>query len=154
MSSRLHPVSAQSWCVYVGQHWRIYVWEFIKVCPCHSSSVPHLLFVLLVRFVRWEVGDCSDVSSWSTGPRIYSKQHVILLLSSHLAFYLRVQLVHPYCSPDTATAWKKSRFISIRAIRFPYDYQPVNSRARVSYAYVDITFSRCDIATEICELVN
>ena len=38
-----------------------------------------------------------------------------------------IQVVHPQCSTDTATAGKKSCFNFVREIRFPYNRQPVHS---------------------------
>ena len=52
-SSRLLPVSAQSWrkSLLVGQPWYVHVKEFIReprlwVRPCSSSSFQHIFFVL------------------------------------------------------------------------------------------------------------
>ena len=53
----------------------------------------------------------------------------ILVQFPSIFFYMRffsVQEVHSYSSPDTATAWKKSRFIFIREIRFPYHRNPLS----------------------------
>ena len=46
-----------------------------------------------------------------------------------------------------AKAWKNSHFI--REIIFPYDHQPTNSSPCFTYVYVDIGFSRGDIATTL-----
>ena len=47
----------------------------------------------------------------------------------------------PYCNTDVATAWKN------------YGWSSVNSISCFTYAYVNIVFSRWDIATEVHELV-
>ena len=58
--------------------------------------------------------------------------------------FVKVHVVQPYSSTDTATACKNCYFI--RKIGFSYDLCLPN-------AYVDITFSRWDVAAEVCELV-
>ena len=55
-SSGLHPVSAQSWCMWVFAN----ITESVKVRPSFFSSAPHVLFVFLAWFVRWEVGSRTD----------------------------------------------------------------------------------------------
>ena len=66
---------------------------------------------------------------------------------------MKVQVAHPYSSTNTATAWKKSCFI-LSEIKFLYDQQLDNSSLCLPYAYGDIAFSRRDITTKVCELVN
>ena len=73
---------------------------------------------------------------------------------SYLAFspsILLVQVVQPYSSTDMATASKNSHFI--RRSDF-HDNQSVSYNQCFSYAYIDIAFNRCDIATKVYELVN
>ena len=52
---------------------------------------------------------------WGVAFKICSKQHIVFLYSSHLAFsllcFVSIQVVHPYSSIDMATVWKKSHFI-------------------------------------------
>ena len=63
-----------------------------------SSSAPHVLFVLLVRFVRWEVS-CYTAAVLTSFDLMCSKKHVILLYSFHLFFSLRfisVLVVHQF----------------------------------------------------------
>ena len=98
-SSRLHPVSAQSWCksLLVGQLWCIHVWESIRecclwVCFYFSSSAPHVVFVFLGCFLRWEVSGRTTAVLWATASRIYSKQHVAFLCNFNLAFSLCILL--------------------------------------------------------------
>ena len=67
--------------------------------------------------------------------------------------FITHQVLHSYSSTDTTTARKKSRFIFIRKIRFPYDWQPDSSRPCLLYTYFDITFSSWDIAAMVCELI-
>ena len=76
---RLYPESALS-CrnfLLVGQHWHIHVKGSIGEChlwlyPCLSSNVPHVLFILLERFLRWEVSGGKAVILWHVTSRIYS----------------------------------------------------------------------------------
>ena len=60
-------------------------------------------------------------------------------------------MVQPYNSSHIVMAWKNSCFI--RDIRFPYNWWLVSSSPCFTYAYLDITFRRWDIATKVNELV-
>ena len=71
---------------------------------------------------------------WAVASKIYLKQQVALLCSSHLAFSPRVSLVHPCRSTNTNTAWD---------IRWSILDQ---------YVYVDTAFS-WDITAEVCEMI-
>ena len=75
---------------------------------------------------------------------------------SHVVLFSRfvsVQVVHPYNGTHTVTTWKKSRFLFIREIRFPFERQPVKSNQRLPDTYVDIDFCRWDITAEVWKLV-
>ena len=48
------------------------------------------MFVLLGWFIRWEVSGCTSVVLWCTASMICSKQYVVFLCNSHLAFSQRV----------------------------------------------------------------
>ena len=70
-SSRLHPVSTQSWCksLLVSQHWCVHEKESIRECclwvrPYLISSAPHVLFILPGCFVRWEVSSHTTAYSF------------------------------------------------------------------------------------------
>ena len=71
--------------------------------------------VILGGFVRWKVAGRTAVVLYGATSRICLKQQVAFLCCSHIVFFsihfVRIQLVHPYSSIDTATAWKKSYFI-------------------------------------------
>ena len=129
----------------------------LRVRPYFSSNAQHVSFV----YVRLVAGGHTIAVLWSTVSRICLKQLVALLCGFYLAFFsksfINVLVVQPYSFTDsataTATAWKKSRFIIIWEIIFPHDWQPINSSLCLPYTYVDITFSRWDIAAEVCELV-
>ena len=56
-------------------------------------------------------------------------------------------MVQPYSSYDSATALKSSNFILSEKSNY---HLAVNGSPRFTYAYVDIIFSRCDIATKVC----
>ena len=51
-----------------------------------SPAVPHILFVLLEWFVRWEVSGRTAAVLWFVALRICTKQHAAFLSSSHLFF--------------------------------------------------------------------
>ena len=64
--------------------------------------------------------------------------------------FVWVQVVHPYCSTNTATAWMNSRFI-VSEIILPYDRQLVSSSPHLTNSF--IAFSRWMIDIEVCKLV-
>ena len=64
--------------------------------------------------------------------------------------FIRVQVVQPYSSTVTETAWKKSFILYERQ----YFHMIDSSSPRLSHAYVYITFSRGDIAAKVYELVD
>ena len=80
-SSKLHPVSTQSWCKYVLAS------QSTLVCPCvgfhrrmslmglscFSNSVPHVLFVWLGWFLRWDISGCTTVVLSCVASRICSR---------------------------------------------------------------------------------
>ena len=60
--------------------------------------------------MRREVSGCTAAVLKDAVSKICLKQHIVFLRSSHLAFFMRfvcVNVVHPYSSNDTATAWKQ-----------------------------------------------
>ena len=62
--------------------------------------------------------------------------------------FTSVYMVHRYSSMDTATSWKKSRFIlSDRS-----DFHLTHSSSHC-LVYADIIFGKGDVAVEVCELV-
>ena len=81
----------------------------------------------------------------------------ILSLSPSSFFYscvfAEVQVVHTYSSIVSAAALKKSCFFFIGEIRFLYDQWPINCSPHLRSVYVDIVFSRWDVAVMVCELV-
>ena len=62
---------------------------------------------------------------------------------------------HPTCVEGLVNTYilKRLPFYFIRWIGFSYDLSPVNGSLCFTYAYVDIAFSRWDIATEVYRLV-
>ena len=50
------------------------------------SSTQHVLFVLLVWFMRWKAGGRIIAVLWSVAYRICSKQHIVFLINFHVAF--------------------------------------------------------------------
>ena len=68
--------------------------------------------------------------------------------------FVRVQLMHPYNSTNTVTAWKKSHFILPDRL----DFRMINNLLIAVHAYpmsnyIDIAFGRWNIAAEISELI-
>ena len=83
------PIIHRSWPV--NQHCYVDVRESrkenpLRVRPCFSSSVPHILFVLPGWFGRWKTGGCTAVVLLGADPKICLRQHVLFLCCSHLAF--------------------------------------------------------------------
>ena len=65
---------------------------------------------------------------------------------------MKVHVVQLYCSTDTLTTWKNSRFILSERLNFyVVDSQLIAVHA-LTYAYIDITFW-WDIANEVCVVV-
>ena len=95
-SSTLHSVSAKSWCnsLLVSQHYHVLVLEFIKehcfwVPTYFSSSIPHVLFILLEWFVRWEAGGHIAAVLLGFISRICSRQCRAFVCCSHLVASIR-----------------------------------------------------------------
>ena len=85
----------------LGQHWSVHVLEFIRVChlwvcPYFTCSTPHVFFVLLGWFLRWEVDGHTVSVLYVAISRICSEQQATFLCDSHLAFSLGV-LLKPTC---------------------------------------------------------
>ena len=83
------------------------------VRPYFFSNANHVLFVCLGWFVRWLISGRIAVVLWRAVSVIFSTVRGILMkyLSSFFRFFVRIYVVHPYSSADTATAWNNSRFI-------------------------------------------
>ena len=65
--------------------------------------------------MRWETVGCKGIVLWGASSRTWSIQHIAFLCTSHLFLFSMcfpsVHVVHLNNSMDTATAWKKFRFI-------------------------------------------
>ena len=66
------------------------------VCPCFSNSTPHLHLSWIVE--KWKVSGHAASTLKGVAPRICSKQHVVFLCSSHLAFSSYVLLASMWCT--------------------------------------------------------
>ena len=84
----------------VGQHWHVNLQEV----KGESHLWVYLFFfsnatclILLGWFVRSEVSGCTAAVLCSAANRIWSKQHVVFLCISHLAFSSGVLLVSMWC---------------------------------------------------------
>ena len=123
-SSRLHPVSAQSFCMKVlagrpafarpceGVHRSISLMSsslLLQQCP---TCLVRLIWIIFVMGGKWPyscyfVGCCL--------PDLFNISCSILVLLPSSFFSIRlvsVYVVHPYSSIDTTTAWKKLHLIS------------------------------------------
>ena len=160
-SCRLHPVSAWSWWMWV------FAVQPALVCPCgrvHRRTLPKSLPLLLQQYsaclvsLTWMV--CEIGGKWPYYSFFFECyfQDLFKTACSNFVWFpltfsqviLRVQLVQPYSSTSMAIAWKNSCFIlSERS-----DFHMINSRSIAVCTYVDVTFSRWDNATEVCELIN
>ena len=76
-----------------------------------SLLLQHVFFMLLELFVRWEVSGSTASVLWCVTSRICSKQHSAFLYNLFSTSFVNIQVLHPYSSTDTATAYKKSCFI-------------------------------------------
>ena len=104
-SFKQHPMSAQCWCksLLVSQHFCVHKLEssgeyHLWIHSYFSNSTLHVLFVLLVWFVRWEVSSCTAAVLWCIASRICSKQPVVFLSSSHLVFSSSILLASIWCN--------------------------------------------------------
>ena len=77
-SSKLHPLSAHSWCKFLqfGQWQRVHEKRSIEerhlwVRPCFSISVQHVLFVLLELFLRSEESGRTATVLWGVASEKY-----------------------------------------------------------------------------------
>ena len=119
----------------VSQHWLVHVLGPREEChllvrPYISSSVLHILFVLLWWFVRWKASSRTAAA--------FSKQPMEFLCSSHLAFSPCFSLAPMRCIHRAVLIQpqleKKSRFIlSDRS-----DFRNINNLSIVVH-----TFARC-----------
>ena len=114
-----HPVPVWNWCnsVLARQPTLAYLCveeRHLWVHPSFFSSVPHILFILLEWFLRWEVSSQTPAVLYGVASRICSKQHVASLFSFHQAFSLCVSLTPTWCIHTvvlTQHSLEKSRFI-------------------------------------------
>ena len=76
LSCMLYPHRAnKSNSLQVSQHWHVHMKESTRkrcayVRPCFSSNTPHVLFVLLEWFIRWEASGRRAVVLWIFSSRI------------------------------------------------------------------------------------
>ena len=89
---------------------------------------------------------------WSFQDLFTAACSILVLFQSSFFFrcFVKVQVVQPYSSTDTATTWKNSRFILWERSHF---HLVVNVSIAI-YAYVNIVFSWWDIVTKVYELIH
>ena len=103
----------------VAQHWCVNVWESIVEHLMSSSLILHespaclgsLSWMICEMGCRW-VHNCCFVGCCFQD--LFKKARSILVYFSSSFFFkcsVRIQVVQPYSSADTATAWKNYHFI-------------------------------------------
>ena len=125
-SSRLHPVSAQSWwmkvfadrptlvCPYIGVHRRTFLMSSFSLYP--------LVCFTDLWFVRWEISGLPVAFLCDAASKIGLKQHAESFCSSHLAFSPNVFLESTWCNHTILLTrlplWRISFFLSSFCIVF------------------------------------
>ena len=103
----------------VDQYWHNHVKGSVEErClwdrPCFSSSIPHVLFVLIGWFYGWEVSGHPVVTSWGVASGFFFNIVRSFLVPFPSSFFfmcfVSVYMVHPCNSTGTTAVWKKSRF--------------------------------------------
>ena len=134
------------WSAMCKYPWKNVTYEVVNYL---TSSALHVLFIFLGWFVRWEVGGRTVRICW--------KQHGAFLCSSHQAFssicFVIDHVVHLYSSTDTSTTSKKSRFILSDWSGIHMIDNLVKKVPWLHSVYVDITFTKWEVAADVCELV-
>ena len=145
-SSGLHPVSSHSCCMcvragrpalarpYLGVHRSTSLMStslLLQQCP---ACLVRLTWRVFVMGGRWPNSLCL-VGCCCQNLFNIARNILVLLPSSFFSsrFFFSVQVVHPYTSIDTTTAWKKLRFISsVRSNFHMIDSQSIAVHAFVS----------------------
>ena len=125
----------------VDQHKHVYAYESIRerhlwVRPNFSSNSPHILFVLLEWFVRWEAGGHIAVFLWYAASKICSRHHAIFLQSSHLAFSVCVLLVSMRCIRIVVSTQLQLERISSFIISDRLDFHMIDNLSIGFHAFV------------------
>ena len=121
-----------------------------NVHPCFSSSGQYVLFLLLGWFGRHTAALSLDAVSM-----IFSKQQTLSLCNSYLPFSPNALLNSLWCSHPIVLTWQQLRRIPVLFnLRHQISKWLItcwyHCKLWVSWAYVDIVFSRWDIAPEVC----
>ena len=112
------------------------------VHPCFSSSILHILFVLLGLFSRWMISGRTVVVYWGVASRICSRYLRVFLLSSHLTFSFCFLI---------ASMWKKSGIILLDRL----DLHMIDNRSIAVHTLSRRIFTSLSIdETLLCEYVN
>ena len=138
-SSKLHPVSSRSCCVYVRAGRPAFAWPYAGVHRSTTLKSSSLRLqqcpACLVRlaWIVFVMGDSWPYSWCLVGCCRQDFFHIVTLPSSFFSRRLEcVQVVHPYSSIDTTAAWKKLRFIlSVRS-----DFHMIESLSIAVHAFV------------------
>ena len=127
-SSGAHPVSSQSCCMYVRAGLHAFARPYVGVhrstslmssslllqqCP---ECVVRLTWIVFVMGGRWPYSWCFSGCCLQDLYNIARSIFVYLPSGFFFSRFVSVQVVHPYSSIDTTTAWKKLSFIlSVRS---------------------------------------
>ena len=142
-SSGLHPLSSHSCCMYVlagrpafarpyaGVHRSSSLMSsflLLQQCPASLVRLTCIVFVIGGRWpYSWCFVGCCRQDLFNIALNI-----LVWLPSSFFScHFVRIQVVHPYSSIDTTSAWKKLRFIlSVWSERYIYIYIYIYMRER------------------------
>ena len=134
-------------CLCVRVHWRTLIMSSSLLLLQCLPFLVHLTWIVCQLGAKWPYDSCfvgCCFQDW-----FKTAQSILVSFPSNFFSmrFVRVHVVQTYNSTDTASTWKKSYFI--RRIR----WKPANNCQCFLDVYVDIVFSRWDIATEVYELV-
>ena len=116
-------------CLSVGVHKR----SHLCVHPYFTS---HAHWLLLGCYVRWEVSDINCCFEGCCFLYLFKTVHCIFVSLPSSFFskcFLRVQVMPPYRSNDTATPPDEFLFYFIRDVRYLYSHKPVISSSDFIY---------------------
>ena len=142
--SGLHPVSSHSCCMYVRAGRPAFAWPYAGVhrttllmnsslllqrCPACLVRLTCIVFAMGGKWpYTWCLEECCRQDLFNIA------LNILVYLPSNFFFsrLVSIQLVHPYSSIDTTSAWKKLRFIlSVRS-----DFHMIESLLIAVHAFV------------------
>ena len=97
-----HPEFALSWwmvCPYIGVHWKNITYEFILTSPACLVSLTWIFCEMR--------SDCTYTVLLGAACKIFSKQHIASLCSSHWTFSVSVSLKSKLCHHTVVLTWSQ-----------------------------------------------